>query len=177
MCGRCGRKLKVHYQGRRGHKSPAYHCPASILVENRGEWCVRVGGGQIDQAVAGALLAALTPAGVKAALQAAEALEQDHDAALKQWRLQLERARYQAERAERRYRQVEPEHRLVARGLERDWENALGELAKAEAELALREQQRPRTLTAQERERLLALGADIGRVWSAPTTTDRDRSS
>ena len=39
VCGRCGRKLKVHYQGRRGHKSPAYHCPASILVENRGEWC------------------------------------------------------------------------------------------------------------------------------------------
>ena len=112
---------------------------------------------------------------MKAALQAAEALEQDHDAALKQWRLQLERARYQAERAERRYRQVEPEHRLVARGLERDWETALGELAKAEAELALREQQQPRTLTAPQRERLLALGADIGRVWSAPTTTDRDR--
>ena len=175
VCGRCGRKLKVHYQGRRGHKSPAYHCPASILVENRGEWCVRVGGGQIDQAVTGALLAALTPAGVKAALQAAEALEQDHDAALKQWRLQVERARYQAERAERRYRQVEPEHRLVARGLERDWENALGELAKTEAELALREQQQPRTLTTQARERLLALGADIGRVWAAPTTTDRDR--
>jgi DNA invertase Pin-like site-specific DNA recombinase len=175
VCGRCGRKLKVHYQGRRGHRSPAYHCPSSILVENRGSWCLRIGGTQIDQAVAGALLAALTPAGVKAALQAAEALEQDHDAALKQWRLQVERARYQAERAERRYRQVEPEHRLVARGLERDWERALGELAKAEAELALREQQRPRALTDTERERLLALGTDLGRVWSAPTTTDRDR--
>jgi DNA invertase Pin-like site-specific DNA recombinase len=175
VCGRCGRKLKVHYQGRRGHQSPAYHCPSSILVENRGSWCLRVGGGQIDQAVAGALLAALTPAGVKAALQAAEALEQDHDAALKQWWLQVERAKYQAERAERRYRQVEPEHRLVARGLERDWENALAELAKVEAELALREQQRPRALTEDERERLLALGTDLGRVWSAPTTTDRDR--
>jgi DNA invertase Pin-like site-specific DNA recombinase len=175
VCGRCGRKLKVHYQGRRGHQSPAYHCPSSSLVENRGSWCLRIGGTQIDQAVAGALLAALTPAGVKAALQAAEALEQDHDAALKQWRLQVERARYQAERAERRYRQVEPEHRLVARGLERDWERALGELAKAEAELALREQQRPRALTDTERERLLAFGTDLGRVWSAPTTTDRDR--
>jgi uncharacterized protein YndB with AHSA1/START domain len=174
-CGRCGRKLKVHYQGRRGHQSPAYHCPSSILVENRGSWCLRIGGGQIDQAVAGALLAALTPAGVRAAVQAAEALEHDHDAALKQWRLQLERAKYQADRAERRYRQVEPEHRLVARGLERDWEHALTELAKAEAELALREQQRPRALTDEERERLLALGTDLGRVWSAPTTTDRDR--
>jgi DNA invertase Pin-like site-specific DNA recombinase len=175
VCGRCGRKLKVHYQGRRSHQSPAYHCPSSILVENRGKWCLRIGGTQIDRAVAGALLAALTPAGVKAALQAAEALEQDHDAALKQWRLQVERAQYQADRAERRYRQVEPEHRLVARGLERDWEQALTELAKAEAELALRERQQPRALTEQEREQLLTLGGDLGRVWSAPTTTDRDR--
>jgi DNA invertase Pin-like site-specific DNA recombinase len=175
VCGRCGRKLNVAYDGRRGNRRPSYYCPGRILVENRGSWCMRVGGGQIDQAVAGALLAALTPAGVKAALQAAEALEQDHDAALKQWRLQVERASYRAERAERRYRQVEPEHRLVARGLERDWETALQELAKAEAELALREQQRPRALTDEERERLLSIGADLGRVWSAPTTTDRDR--
>jgi hypothetical protein len=51
----------------------------------------------------------------------------------------------------------------------------LQQLATAEAELALREQQRPRTLTEQEREQLLTLGADLGRVWSAPTTTDRDR--
>lgn len=175
VCARCGRKLKVHYQGRRGHQSPAYHCPSSVLVENRGHWCLRVGGGKIDQAVAAALLAALTPAGVKAALRAAEALEQDHDAALAQWRLQVERAEYDAERAERRYRAVEPEHRLVARGLERDWEQALSALHAAQAELELRERQRPRTLTDAEREKLLSLGTDLGRVWSAPTTTDRDR--
>ena len=175
VCARCGRRLNVAYDGRRGKGRPAYYCPGRIIVENRGSWCMRVGGVQIDQAVARALLAALTPAGVKAALQAAEALEQDHDAALKQWRLQVEQARYAAERAERRYRQVEPEHRLVARGLERNWEHALQELAKAEAELVLREQQRPRALTEPERERLLQLGADLGRVWSAPSTTDRDR--
>jgi DNA invertase Pin-like site-specific DNA recombinase len=98
VCGRCGRKLKVHYQGKRGQQRPNYHCPASILVDGRGSWCLRVGGAQIDQAVASALLAALTPAGVKAALTAAEALEHDHDAALKQWRLQLEQARYRPAR-------------------------------------------------------------------------------
>jgi DNA invertase Pin-like site-specific DNA recombinase len=177
VCARCGRKLKVHYQGRRGHQSPAYHCPSSILVEDRGQWCLRIGGGLIDQAVAEAVLAVLTPAGVKAALRAAEELESDHDAALKQWRLQVEQAKYQANRAERRYRAVEPEHRLVARGLEREWEKALRELAKAEAELALRERRRPRTLTDSEREHLLALGADLGRVWSAPSTADRDRKA
>ena len=174
ICGRCGRNLKVHYDGRRGQARPAYHCPGSVLVEGRGQWCLSVGGVQIDEAVTGALLAALTPAGIKAALRAAEALEADHDAALEQWRLQVERARYQAERAERRYRQVEPEHRLVARGLECDWEQALAALAAAEAELAMREHQRPRTLTADERAQLLALGADLGRVWwrrRPPTVT------
>jgi Recombinase/Recombinase zinc beta ribbon domain len=113
VCGRCGRKLKVHYKGKRGQQRPNYHCPASILVDGRGSWCRRVGGGQIDEAVARALLAALTPAGVKAALTAAEALERDHDAALEHWRLQRERAQYQADRGERRYRPVAPEHRLV----------------------------------------------------------------
>ena len=90
VCARCGRKLNVHYDGRRAQARPSYYCPGSILVENRGSHCLRVGGVQIDQAIAGALLAALTPAGVKAALQAAEALEQDHDAALTQWRLQVD---------------------------------------------------------------------------------------
>jgi DNA invertase Pin-like site-specific DNA recombinase len=175
VCGRCGRKLKVHYQGKRGHKSPAYHCPGSVIVEGRGQWCLRIGGKRIEEAVTDALLAALTPAGVKAALTAAETLEADHDAALAQWRLQVEHAKYQAERAERRYRQVEPEHRLVARGLEREWEQTLTALHTAEAELQLREHQRPRTLTPAEHKQLLALGADLGRVWSAPTTTDRDR--
>jgi hypothetical protein len=63
----------------------------------------------------------------------------------------------------------------VARGLEREWERCLRELREAEAQLARREQQCPRTLPPQERARLETLGADLGRVWSAPTTTDRDR--
>lgn len=175
VCGRCARKLKVHYDGRRGHSRPGYPCPGSVVAEGRGGWCLRVGGAQIDEAVSGALLGALTPAGVKAALIAAESLEADHDQALEQWRLQVERARYDAQRAERRYRQVEPEHRLVARGLERDWEHALAALQSAEAELERRERARPRTLSDAEREQLLCLGSDLGRVWSAPSTTDRDR--
>lgn len=87
----------------------------------------------------------------------------------------MERARYEAERAQRRYRAVEPENRLVARGLETQWEQRLGELKDAETELAKREQQRPRTLSAQERKSILALGADLKRVWSASTTTPRDQ--
>jgi uncharacterized protein YndB with AHSA1/START domain len=125
--------------------------------------------------VAETFLAALNPAGLEAVMRAAEQWEANHDAAPAQWRLAVERARYEAERAERRYRAVEPEHHLVARGLESEWEKRLRGLATAEPELARREQQRPRTLSPRERKRLESVGTDLGLVWSAPTTTDRDR--
>jgi len=91
------------------------------------------------------------------------------------WRLEVERARYEAERAERRYRSVEPENRLVARGLETEWEKRLRDLTAAEMELRRREQQRPNSLGPEQLQRIQMLGSDIGQVWSAVSTTDRDR--
>ena len=129
----------------------------------------------IDAAVAEAFLAALQPAALQACLAAAQQLEDGHDAALAQWRRQVEQARYEAGRAERRYRAVDPDNRLVARGLETEWNTALQALADAEAELARRETARPKTLTPQEKSAILALGDDLAGVWSAPTTTDKDR--
>lgn len=172
-CGHCGHRLRTHYQGR--HSSPGYHCPGKNIVNGRGVYCLNIGGVQIDRAVTEALLDALKPAGLEAALQAAERLEANHDAALEQWRLAVERARYEAERAERRYRAVEPENRLVARGLEAEWEERLGALEQAQLELDRREQRRPRNLSADERGALLSMGDDLQRVWDAPTTSARDR--
>ncbi len=134
-----------------------------------------VGGQAIDAAAADAFLAALAPAALQACLAAARQLEDGHDAALAQHRRQVEQARYNASKAERRYRAVDPDNRLVARGLEAEWEHALRELAAAEAELARREAARPKTLTDGERAAILALGDDLGAVWDAPTTTDKDR--
>jgi len=172
-CGRCGRRLRVHYQGRK--PSPGYHCPGNTLVNGRAGYCFRVGGAPIDRAVVKVFLETVKPAGIEAALAAEATLEAEHDAALAQWRLEVERTRYEAERAERRYRAVEPDNRLVARGLEAEWEKRLRERTAAEAELARREKERPRLLTPQERETIRALGSDLERVWSAPTTNDRDR--
>jgi DNA invertase Pin-like site-specific DNA recombinase len=172
-CGHCGRRLHTHYQGR--HAAPGYHCSGKDLVEGRGVYCLNIGGLQIDAAVTTAFLTALTPAALDATLVAAQQLDADHDAALAQWRLALERARYEAERAERRYRAVEPENRLVARGLEADWERRLRELEQAQRELADRESRRPRALGPADTERLRALGDDLRRVWTAPTTTARDK--
>ena len=172
-CGGCGRRLKVHYTGR--SSTPGYHCAGKTIVNGRGEYCLNVGGCQIDAAVAAAFLAALAPAGLEASLKAAEQLEADHETTVEQFRRDVERARYGAQRAERRYRAVDPDNRLVARGLEAEWENALRELKAAEGELVRREHTRPLVLTPDERASLLALGKDLKAVWSAPTTTDRDR--
>jgi Recombinase/Recombinase zinc beta ribbon domain len=121
-CGKCGRRLHTHYQGRTA--SPGYHCSGKDIVEGRGVYCLTVGGVQIDRAVTEVFLKAVTPAAVEATQRALQQIEADQDAALNQWRLAVERARYEAERAERQYRAVEPENRLVARGLETEWENA-----------------------------------------------------
>jgi len=122
-CGNCGRRLRPHYLGRAS--SPGYHCAGKHIVEGRGLYCLNGGGGAIDAAVA-------------------------QDAALSQWRREVERSRYEAQRAERRCRSVDPENRLVARGLEAEWENRLRELSAAEAELHRREQQQPRACTQEQ---------------------------
>jgi DNA invertase Pin-like site-specific DNA recombinase len=172
-CGRCGRRLRVCYQGRTS--SPAYYCPGKNIVDGRGTSCLRVGGLQIDETVAKMCLATIAPAGIAVALETEAVLQADHDAALGQWRLAVERTRYEADRAERRFRAVEPENRLVARTLESEWNQHLGELHAAEAELVRRQSRQPTNLTPAQRDTLTALGSDLHRVWSAPTTTDRDR--
>jgi len=172
-CGHCGRRLMIHYRGR--NSTPGYHCAGKDIVDGRGQYCLTIGGLAIEQAVANAFLEAVTPAAVEATALSVQQLQSNHDAALSQWRLEVERARYEAEKAERRYRTVEPENRLVARGLESEWENRLRDLAAAEAEQRRREQQRPKTLDAEQLQRIQMLGSDIGQVWNAATTTDRDR--
>ena len=172
-CGHCGRRLRTHYSGR--NSAPGYHCGGEHLVNGRGSYCLNIGGVQIDEAVTRAFIVALEPIKLAATVAAAERLEVDREATLKQWRLGVERANYEASRAERRYRAVDPDNRLVARGLEREWEESLRALEAAKAELARREAERPRLLSEVERASLLAVGADLNAVWHAPTTSPRDR--
>jgi DNA invertase Pin-like site-specific DNA recombinase/predicted DNA-binding transcriptional regulator AlpA len=172
-CGHCGRRLMTHYRGR--NSAPGYHCAGKDIVDGRGQYCLTIGGLAIEQAVANAFLEAVTPAAVEATMLSVQQLQANHDAALSQWRLEVERARYQAERAERQYRTVEPENRLVARGLETEWENRLRDLAAAEVELRRREQQRPNPLGPEQLKRIHIIGSDIRKIWTAPTITDRDR--
>jgi DNA invertase Pin-like site-specific DNA recombinase len=172
-CGRCGRRLRVYYHGK--HSTPGYYCASNKIMAGRAQHCMRVGGVRIDRAVTDAFLSAITPAAIDAALLAEKNLEEDHEAAITQWELQIERLRYEAERAERRYRTVEPENRLVARTLESQWESSLRKLKEAEKEYEHKQKHRPGSLTPDQRVRIRNLGEDLRQVWQASTTTHRDR--
>lgn len=173
LCGNCGRPLRTYYLGK--HSSPNYHCPGQNIVEGRATYCLQIGGMQVDQSVADSVLEVVRAGGSEAALRAIEQAEGDREASLAQRRLAVERAEYEATRAKRAYQAVDPENRRVARTLERELEQRLEELERERAELALREQERPRQLNPQERAALLTLGEDLPRAWHAPTTTARDR--
>lgn len=67
-CGRCGRKLRVYYQGQ--HSAPGYYCANSQPGGGRAVWCMRVGAVRIDQAVVETFLPTIAPAGLEAALEA-----------------------------------------------------------------------------------------------------------
>jgi DNA invertase Pin-like site-specific DNA recombinase len=172
VCGRCGRRMTVRYMedGRR----PMYLC-AQVHKDLAGTTCQFLRGDGIDQAVAHLFLAAMQPAHLHISLATLERLEERARAVERQWQLRLERARYDVELARRRYVAVEPENRLVARGLERDWNEQLTALDRLEREYAAHPTPGSLVVNKEERARILALAQDVPLVWHAPTTTAAER--
>ena len=174
-CGRCGKKMTVGYQrGAGGKLQPVYVC-AREKTDYGGGQCQQLAGACVDKYVTGLLLDALVPAALEVSLAAAGQAEARRAQVDRIWRQRLERADYAADRARRQYQLTEPENRLVARQLEKDWEASLAERQRLGEEYDRFTAARPRTLTAAEREQIRALAADVPAIWHAPTTTDADR--
>jgi uncharacterized protein YndB with AHSA1/START domain len=129
----------------------------------------------VDQAVEALVLEALAPERIALALEALGQLELEMAALEQQWQLRLERARYEAQRAQRQYHAVEPDHRLVARTLESQWEAALRAVESAERDYETWRRENWGQITPQERQEILAIGEDLPQVWHAETTTNADR--
>jgi DNA invertase Pin-like site-specific DNA recombinase len=168
FCGSCGRAMSTRYAG----GQPYYECARSRADHVATPDCRSVRAATVDDAVAAALLAAVSPDQLALALAAADEVTARRTRSLRAAELTVERARYAAERAERAYAACEPENRLVARSLETRWEARLVELAAAEAALASAAAAKPPLPPADE---LAAAVADLPALWSAPTTSDRDR--
>src|SRR6266852_2838544 len=172
-CGRCGALLHLHYSGRQG-EFPVYRCSAD-QGQFGGTDCQHVRALALDTQVEQRFLEALRPDQLTLALAALAQLEQEEQAESRQWELRLERARYQAKRAERQYQAVEPENRPVARSLEKQWEEQLRAVETVEKEYHAWKFNRFGALTQADREAIVALGSDLPTLWQAPTTTSPER--
>jgi hypothetical protein len=165
--------MRVRYAGNQG-QHPAYLCNYAE-GEYGGARCQELRGRDLDEEVTRLVLEALAPDRVAIALAALEELEQEYASLRRQWDLRLERVEYEVERAQRQYNAVEPENRLVARTLERRWEEKLREVEKVKQEYEVWLQQNRLELTAKDRDEILALGEDLPQVWHAASTTPADR--
>jgi hypothetical protein len=117
----------------------------------------------------------MQPAHLEVSMAALEQIEVRASQIDRQWQLRIERAHYEADLARRRFFAVEPENRLVARSLERDWNEKLAEIQRLEREYAVLPKPTARLASPEERERILALAQDLPTVWQAPTTTNAER--
>ncbi len=168
-CGSCGRPMSTRYHA---DGQGAYECPARRVDQMATPTCRSISAVTVDDAVAGVLLDALNPAEVALALAAADEVADRRARRSRGAELAVERARYDAERAERAFCACEPENRLVARSLEARWEQRLAALAEAERALTATQATTP-VLPA--RAELEALTGDVTALWSAPSTSPRDR--
>jgi DNA invertase Pin-like site-specific DNA recombinase/transposase-like protein len=168
-CGSCGRPMTTRYH-RNGHA--AYECSASRADHMATPTCRSIAAVSVDEAVAERLIEALNPEEVALALAAADEVSDRRARRSRAAELAVERARYEAERAERAFSACEPENRLVARNLESRWEQRLLALGEAEKALAATQVAAP---PLPSRGELEALTGDVAALWHAPSTSPRDR--
>jgi DNA invertase Pin-like site-specific DNA recombinase len=171
VCSGCGHRMHALYSTA-GH--PRYEC-VSHLNRGASRTCPGLVAAALDVLVADQVLRVLTPAGLELSLRAAADIEQERARLDAHWKAEMERARYEARRAERSYRAVDPENRLVARTLEGQWEDALRhERAVCEGYDRFCRAS-PQRLSAGELTRIRSLASDIPALWGAADTPAADK--
>jgi len=166
--------MSVRYYVRKGQPLPIYRCQRRG-IESAKLPCQVIPGSGLDQIVSGLVLDAVTPASLEVALEVFEELRARKAEIHRLHRVQVQRAREEAELAQRQFMLVRPENRLVADSLERRWNEKLAELSKAEEEYANAVKAEDPQLSPAARERIHALVSDLPRVWNDPCTPARER--
>jgi len=174
ICGVCGERMGVHYSIAYQQRVPTYVCQAASV--HRGEKvCQHVPGAVVDRAISGLLLELMQPMTLEVALAVQKEVEMRIAETDTLQRKQVERARYEAELARRRYMKVDPDNRLVADSLEAEWNDKLRSLAEAQEHYEQQTQKQRLLIDSQTREQLLSLTADFPRVWNDPSVEPRER--
>ena len=174
ICGKCGTRMTVRYHRRRGTDWPTYLCQRDG-IENARRICAAIPGASPGQATGQLLIDTLTPLAVEAALTVTAELEHRAAEADALRAAHVERARYHADLARRRYLAVDPGNRLVAGTLEADWNTALRALGDAQAAYDKAREQHTGTLTDAQKDRIAQLATDLPAIWNDPATPMRER--
>ena len=175
LCGRCGERMTVRYHQRGGQRIvPDYLCQRAGIARGAPP-CQRVPGRDLDRAIANVLVEVVTPETIAVTLAVQDDLGARAAEAARLRQLQVERAQYEADLAQRRYLRVDPENRLVADVLEAEWNAKLRALAEAREAAEQQHHQDQIRLSATEREAMLELPRAFARFWHDPRTPPRER--
>ena len=177
VCGRCGYRMLVQYANIRKQNpsgSLRYSCQRDA-IDYGGELCQSLSGESFEAFVIERLLQVVEPASLEVSLAAVEDIERERERLHTHWQQRLARCTHEAEVARKSYAAVDPENRLVARELERRWEQALREQEQLAAEYDRFQSSRPTKLSDDERREIQLLSTSLPRLWHADSTTAEDR--
>lgn len=171
VCQKCGCRMSVHYHQ---NDLPRYIC-CRESADYGGTLCQQLSGTCLDEYISEQVLRALEPVALELSLEAGIHLEQERLELDKLWQQRLERADFEAQRAGRHYRLVEPENRLVARQLAQEWESKLKDYQHLQEEYTRFSHHQPKSLSEQEKQMIRQLAENLPKLWSSPTTTQAQR--
>ena len=174
ICGRCGGQMTIRYHARGGKDLPTYLCQRDG-IDNARPICAAIPGHTLDERVSQLLIDTLTPLAVEAALQVSAELGHRAAEADALRAAHVERARYHADLARRRYLAVDPANRLVADTLEADWNTALRAVNDAQAAYDKAREQHTQQLSDAQKARISQLVTDLPGIWNDPATPMRER--
>ena len=174
ICGCCGKRMTVRYHSRRGRLHPDYVCQREG-IEHGEPICQHLPGSSIDETVGNLLVETITPMTLEVALSVQQELQSRLTEADRLRQQRVERSRYEAELARRRYLRVDPDNRLVAGSLEAEWNEKLKMLAEAQELCERQREQDQKVVNDQQRAAILALASSFPQLWHDPATPDRER--
>jgi DNA invertase Pin-like site-specific DNA recombinase len=174
ICGVCGRRMTVRYHTRKGRQWPEYVCQREA-IETATSKCQTIPGSGIDEAISALLIETVTPVTLEVALQVQAELETRAEEADALRRQRVERVRYEADLARRRFMEADPGNRLVVDVLEAEWNDKLRALNDAQQELEHRQAEDHLNLDDERRHQILALATDFPRLWRDQQTPQRER--
>ena len=175
VCGRCGQRMGPGYARGARARFWTYICHGDRDKGQKGCWTVA--GARIDAAVEQLFLDTMVPSELELALAVDHEVAGHAEELAQQWRARREQAAYEARRAEKRYKAVDPDNRVVARTLEREWESKLRELEEVERQYAEARRTKRVELSADDRARVRELARDLPAVWRSPVTPPADRKA